>query len=521
MTFFVASCIFVVLLFVGPAAGFGSTPLPQPLPSEGQLFVQELGLSQFMHFSVNPFSESTQHNCVNGTGVDAPPCLPAAVFNPTNLSTDQWVETAVTFGAKEICLTAHHEGGFALWDTAYTNYSVMHSPYGKDVVAQFVKSCAKHNVKPCYYFPPNANGWLMTHNASREEFERVQMGQMTELLTKYDPPPSRLWWDHYGDDGKGPCWEPGTPKIGPNPVLCPYGTFPADWKRFIALARKLSPTTMLCPGPDCVSGYQHVGFPPYPVWLPCNEKNGKGMGCTLKDHEMPGSANLTKAQQTFGALTYSGSMHRGWFCNGDCLQGKFWNATRIWQTYVAIVGIGRTATLNAPPGTTGQIVPELADAMAQFGRKMKELMKPVTPSAIQYNLTSTTCDNTVVGELHLGANGGAGEYLINAIMTKEDLARGQRITSYALDYQEGEGPSTSWIPFKLGNFSGPNNVAAEGVHGLSVGARIIDFVPPTRAKKVRFRCLSAAGGNVYLSSFSAHSGCDAVGSCFKTQTQKA
>ena len=245
------------------------------------------------------------------------------------------------------------------------------------------------------------------------------------------------------------------------------------------------------------------------------------MGCTLEDHEMPGSANLKPAQQTFGALTYSGSMHQGWFCNGDCLQGKFWNATRIWQTYVAIVGIGRTATLNAPPGTTGQIVPELADAMAQFGRKMKELMKPVTPSAIKYNLTSTTCDNTVVGELDLSTNGGAGEYLINAIMTKEDLARGQRITSYALDYQEGEGPSTSWIPFKLGNFSGPNNVAAEGVHGLSVGARIIDFVPPTRAKKVRFRCLSAAGGNVYLSSFSVHSGCDAVGSCFKTQTQKA
>ena len=106
MAFFVASCIFMVLLFVGPAAAFG--PMPQPLPSEGQLFVQELGLSQFMHFSVNPFSKHTQHNCVNGTGVDAPPCLPAALFNPTNLSTDQWVETAVAFGAKEICLTAHH-----------------------------------------------------------------------------------------------------------------------------------------------------------------------------------------------------------------------------------------------------------------------------------------------------------------------------------------------------------------------------------------------------------------------------
>lgn len=43
------------------------------------------------------------------TLVSGAKCLPASDFNPSNLSTDQWVETAVAFGAKEICLTAHHE----------------------------------------------------------------------------------------------------------------------------------------------------------------------------------------------------------------------------------------------------------------------------------------------------------------------------------------------------------------------------------------------------------------------------
>lgn len=110
-----------------------------PKPSANQLrMMSRGGLAQFMHFSVDPWS-SIQHNCV---GSD-PQCIPASVFNPTNLSTDQWVEAAVAFGATEICLTAHHEGGFCLWDTQYTNYSVMHSPYGKDVVAQFVESCQK------------------------------------------------------------------------------------------------------------------------------------------------------------------------------------------------------------------------------------------------------------------------------------------------------------------------------------------------------------------------------------------
>jgi alpha-L-fucosidase len=86
------------------------------LPSANQLALlsRPTGLSQFMHFSVNQFDlvNHTQHNCV-GYG----PCLPASLFSPTNLSTDQWVETAAAFGAEEICLTAHHEGGFSLWDT--------------------------------------------------------------------------------------------------------------------------------------------------------------------------------------------------------------------------------------------------------------------------------------------------------------------------------------------------------------------------------------------------------------------
>ena len=30
-------------------------------------------------------------------------------------------------GAKEICLTVTHEGGFALWPSNFTNYSVAHS----------------------------------------------------------------------------------------------------------------------------------------------------------------------------------------------------------------------------------------------------------------------------------------------------------------------------------------------------------------------------------------------------------
>ena len=232
----------------------GAAVAAPPLPTAQQLrLMRDVGLAQFMHFSVDPWS-SIEHNCVG----DSPECIPASVFNPTNLSTDQWVETAVAFGAKEICLTAHHEGGFALWDTAFTNYSVMHSPYGKDVVAQFIHSCKKYGIKPCYYMGPNANGWLSNHEkVSASEFVRRQLGMLEELLTKYELPPSRLWWDHYpsGCGGLAPC---------------PNGSFPAAWPQFVELVRSKSPSTIICPGPDCDGHQGESGLATYPSWFPCH-----------------------------------------------------------------------------------------------------------------------------------------------------------------------------------------------------------------------------------------------------------
>ena len=100
----------------------------------------EFGFTQFMHFSVTTFGDE-EHDCFKGK------CLPASDFNPTNVDTDQWVQTAVAGGAGEICLTAHHEGGFALWPTKNDyNYTVAFSPWGKDILRSFVDSCKKHGV---------------------------------------------------------------------------------------------------------------------------------------------------------------------------------------------------------------------------------------------------------------------------------------------------------------------------------------------------------------------------------------
>lgn len=73
------------LLLIAAVAGAAAVA-SGAAPSVVQLkMLRAGGLSQFMHFSVDPFT-SIEHNCV-GTSGD---CIPASAFDPTDVDTDQW-----------------------------------------------------------------------------------------------------------------------------------------------------------------------------------------------------------------------------------------------------------------------------------------------------------------------------------------------------------------------------------------------------------------------------------------------
>lgn len=292
-------------------------------------------------------------------------------------------------------------------------------------------------------------------------------------------------------------------------------------------------------------------------------------------------------------------MHNGWFCKGDGEGGKnvYWTPREIWDHYMSSVGIGWVNTLNAPPGTTGQIPSELVRNMGVFGTALKKLLKPVTASAKIEDVT-VLCDGATAAELDFGSAA-----TINAVITKEDLSQGQRVSAYSIDYfDENSGSWKSFdgiqnpYPFSIpaqqcgaeqdgvnlvsgappsthvasltdnatacaaicqsdpqcntwtwhdetqgsyakkcfvrydtcydyekqgGHFSGVCNHTLPasqvdcgstpplgvGVHGMSVGAQLIDFVPETTTSKLRFRCTDSMGdGQAFIKSFSAHYG---------------
>lgn len=68
----------------------------------------------------------------------------ASIFNPTELNTDQWLETAHKLGAQYAVLVAKHCSGFSLWPTEAHDYSIKQSPWKNgegDIVADFIASC--------------------------------------------------------------------------------------------------------------------------------------------------------------------------------------------------------------------------------------------------------------------------------------------------------------------------------------------------------------------------------------------
>ena len=85
----------------------------------------------------------------------------ADVFNPCELSTDQWVKAAKSFGAKYIIFTIDHFSGFLMWPskTDY-KYSVKYTKWreGKgDVLLDFIKSSKKYGLEHGVFYSVHNN----------------------------------------------------------------------------------------------------------------------------------------------------------------------------------------------------------------------------------------------------------------------------------------------------------------------------------------------------------------------------
>lgn len=179
------------------------TPGAQRLSLDQLHAWESLHYGMFIHFGMSTF-----------VGNELPDGkAPSSAYAPDKLDVDSWVQTARDAGMKYAILTTKHVAGHCLWPSKYTDYTVATSGNPTDVVDAFVKACARHQIKPGFYYcswdnhnrfgsqtPSDPAGWSQAYTTSA--YHTFQTNQITELLTQYGPI-MEMWIDIPGVLGRG------------------------------------------------------------------------------------------------------------------------------------------------------------------------------------------------------------------------------------------------------------------------------------------------------------------------------
>lgn len=128
-------------------------------------------------------------------------------FNPVKYDPEKWVLLAKEAGMEYICFTAKHHDGFCMWDTAYSDYKITNTPYGKDTLKMLADACAKHGMKLSLYYScpdwhhPNGYNPATTHQwkahtengVNTAAYLQYVKNQVRELCMGYGPLYTFFW----------------------------------------------------------------------------------------------------------------------------------------------------------------------------------------------------------------------------------------------------------------------------------------------------------------------------------------
>lgn len=73
-------------------------------------------------------------------------------FNPDLYNPKEWARMAKEAGMKYVVLTAKHHEGFCLFDSKFTDYKAPNTPYGKDIIREYVDALRGEGLKVGFYY---------------------------------------------------------------------------------------------------------------------------------------------------------------------------------------------------------------------------------------------------------------------------------------------------------------------------------------------------------------------------------
>ncbi len=126
-------------------------------------------------------------------------------FNPARFDADQWVAVAKDAGMRYLVITSKHHDGFCLWDSEYTDYDIMATPFARDLLKELAAACHRQGVRFCTYhsicdwrhpdYPLDSPGGRgKKSGANMPAYYDYLKNQTKEILDKYGPL-GVMWFD--------------------------------------------------------------------------------------------------------------------------------------------------------------------------------------------------------------------------------------------------------------------------------------------------------------------------------------
>ena len=275
-------------------------------------------------------------------------------FNPTEFNAHDWVAMAKNAGMKYITLITRHHDGFSMWDTKYSDFNIMNTPYHKDVVKMIVDECHKQDMKIFLYYSildwrrddysywtgRTGQGTGRTVHGDWNDYIKFMENQLTELLTNYGKIDG-IWFDGYWDQTAPEGAQDRTPRI--------------DWHlpEIYALIHKLQPA--------CLIGNNHHLSPLPGEDFQMFEKDLPGQNKSGLSFQKPSDQLPLETCET---------MNNSWGFN---IKDDNYKPVKTLIHYL-VNAAGRNANflLNVGPQPNGIIQEEFRDTLKQIGKWMNK-----------------------------------------------------------------------------------------------------------------------------------------------------
>lgn len=314
-------------------------PTPENLQNRKEFAESRLGI--FIHWGLySTFAQGEWY--MNNASVDAREYAKAMNgFYPHRFDARQWVSAFKAAGAKYICFTTRHHEGFSMWDTRWSDYNIMNTPYGKDIVRQLAEECHRQGIKLHLYYSHidwtredypagrTGRGTKRLDRADWPAYYRFMNNQLTELLTNYGEIGAIWfdgWWDHDVD------------------------SVPFNWE----LEEQYKLIHDLQPG--CLVGNNHHQTP------------FEGEDIQIFERDVPGENKAGLSGQDISALPLETcqTMNHSW---GYRVTDQEYKSTReLIQLLVRTSGKGANLLLNVGPQPDGTLPEAALTRLAEMGK---------------------------------------------------------------------------------------------------------------------------------------------------------